>query len=221
MEIYKMSKVPSIFNTLQNTVVSLILLRGVSTYGMTALQVSNIVAYRTTWAPLYAASIAKTTKSMTTTTNRDENQALYQPALVIVFNSFLINNSSISAADKLAMGIHEMDVPGAPIPDPTTAPKVEVTYGASLVQIIKMRNAATNRIGKPKGVGFMEMWYKIGDPEPTGLLDANLKININKSGQSITYLLSQKGMNVYFFARWVTKKGGYGPWSAFFDAVIA
>jgi len=44
-----------------------------------------------------------------------------------------------------------------------------------------MRNAATSRIGKPKGVGFMEMWYKVGDPAPMGLPDANQKININVS----------------------------------------
>ena len=216
-----MPKLASKFNTLQNTVVSLIVLRGVSVYGMTATEVSNIVAFRTNWTPLYAASTAKLTKSMTTTTNRDENQLLYEPALTIVFDDFLVNNNAISAADKLAMGIHEMTVPGAPIPPPTQAPSVTITHGASLQLVINMRNAATSRIGKPKGVGFMEMWYKVGDPAPMGLPDANQKINISKSGTAITYLLSQKGLTVYFFARWVTRKGGYGPWGAFFSGVIA
>ena len=119
------------------------------------------------------------------------------------------------------MGIHEMGTQGAPIPDPTQAPQVTISYDAPLQHIVKMRNAATGRVGKPKGVGFMEMWCKIGDPAPMGLPDANLKVNITKSGKTITYLLSQKGMTVYFFARWVTKKGGYGPWGAFFSAVIA
>lgn len=221
MEIYSMPTLPSKFNKLQNTTVSLIVLKGESTYGMTATEVSDIVAYRTNYAVLYAASTAKMTKNETSTKNRDENQALYIPALELVFNNHLINNPAISAADKTAMGIHEMGTVGTPVPDPTQAPAVVISYGAPLRHIIKMRNAATGRIGKPKGVGFMEMWSKIGDPAPMGLLDATVKVNIGKSGMAITYLLSQKGMTVYYFARWVTKKGSYGPWGAFFSAVIA
>jgi hypothetical protein len=201
MEIYSMPGLASKFNKLQITVIGLVVLRGVSTYGMTALEVSNIVGYQTNYTPLYAASVAKTTKNEVTTTNREENQLLFAPALVTVFNKFLINNLAISAADKLAMGIHEMGAPGAPVPQPTQAPIVTISYDAPLQHIVKMRNAATNRIGKPK--------------------DANLKINIGKSGETMTYLLSQKGMTVYFFARWVTKKGEYGPWGAYFSAVIA
>ena len=221
MEIYRMSKVPSEFNTLQNVVLNLIEEKGESDWGMTALEVADIVAYKTAWTPLYADAKEEMTMNKTTTQNRNENQLLYEPALVIVFNKFLINNSAISAADKAAMGIHEMVVSKTPLPDPTQAPRVTITYGASLQHIVNMVNAATNRRGKPKGVGFMELWYKIGDPALTGLGDANLKVNIHNSGETITYLLSQKGMTVYFFARWGTKKGGYGPWSAYFSAVIA
>lgn len=216
-----MSKVPSEFHTLQNTVINLIEEKGESEWGMTATGVSDIVAYRTTWTPLHDAAEEEMTKNKTTTLNRNENQLLYEPALVIVFNKFLINNSAISAADKAAMGIHEMVLTKTPVADPDQAPKVEITYGAPLQHIVNMRNAATGRLGKPKGVGFMEMWYKIGDPAPAGLLDANLKRNIHNSGEAITYLLSQKGMTVYFFARWANGKGGYGPWGAYFSAVIA
>ena len=209
------------FNTLQNTTVGLIVLRGVSDYGMTAPEVTAIVGFRTNWAPLYAASRAKLTKNKQSTTDRDENQVLYAPALALVYNNHLVNNVNISAADKLAMGIHEMSVTGTPVPKPKEAPRVNITYGAALQHIMNMRNAATNRIGKPKGVGFMELWYKIGDPAPMGLLDVPLKANIHLSGEAITFLLSQKGMTVYYFARWVTTKGEYGPWGAYFSAVIA
>ena len=220
MEIYKMSKVPSIFNTLQNTVCDLIDDKGESDWGMTSLEVDNILARRNTWSPLWAASTEKMTKNKTATTDRNENQLLYQPALVVVFNSFLLNNNGISVADKIAMGLHQRVTTTTPVPDPTQAPRVSITYGEALQHIVNMRNAATGKIEKPKGVGFMELWYKIGDSAPMGLGDANLKINIHNYGDRITYQLSQKGMTVYFFARWVTRKGTYGPWGAFFSAVI-
>ena len=216
-----MNSLPSKFNKLQVVVLALIIAKGVANWGMTLLEVNAIVAYQTTWTPLWAASVNKMTKNQTSTTNRDANQLLYQPALALVFDNHLLNNAAISAADKKAMGIHEVISSHTPVPDPTEAPIVKISYGAPLILIVNMINAATGRIGKPKGVGFMEMWYKIDDPAPMGLGDMNLKVNINKSGSPITFLLSQKGKTVYFFARWVAKKGTYGPWGAYFSAVIA
>lgn len=215
-----MSLRPSTFNTLQNTVISLIITKGVS-WGMTVTEVSDIVAYRTTYSPLVTAAKEKMTKSKATTLARNENQALYLPALVKVFDKHLINNNAISAVDKAAMGIHEMATPGSPIPNPTKSPLVNITHGASLQHIVNMRNGDTNRIGKPAGVGFMEMWYKIDGPEPTGLDDTTEKVNIGSTGDAITFILAQKGKTVYYFARWVTRNGGYGPWGDWFSAVIA
>ena len=117
------------------------------------------------------------------------------------------------------MGIHSLAKNKTTIPDPDTAPKVSIVF-AILQHIFKMRNALTNRLGRPKGVGFMEVWYKIGGTAPVEFKDANLKINIHKSGQSITFELSQKGEIVYYFARWVSGKGAYGPWTEMFSAGI-
>ena len=216
-----MSKVPSVFNTLQKTAVGLIENKGESEWGMTSTEVANIVGKQQKWTPLWEAAEEEMTKNKQATENRNENQALYQPALAWVFDCFLINNVGISDADRTAMGIHPRETITTPVPDPTMAPKVNMTYSEALQLVINMRNATTNRIGKPKGVGFMELWYKIGDPAPMSLLEVNLKINIQNSGTAMTFLLEQKGMTVYFFARWVTKKGTYSPWGGCFSAVIA
>ena len=222
MEIYRMPSLASQFNKLQDTTVSLIVLRGVSTYGMKTTDVDDIVAHRTKWALLDSAAKVPMTKCVGTTTSRDEYQAIYTPALTLVFDTFLVNNPNISAADKQAMGIHEIKGKAKnPLPDPSTEPIVEISNGAPLQHIVKMRNADTNRVGKPKGVGFLEICYKIGDPAPVELSDANEHQNIQKSGQTITYQLSQRGKMVYFFARWGTRRGKYGPWTLMFNAIIA
>lgn len=85
---------------------------------MTALDVTAIVAYRTTWAPLQAAAINKMSKNRDSTLASDENQALYTTALTVVFDKFLVNNDAISAADKAAMGIHAIVISSSPIPTP-------------------------------------------------------------------------------------------------------
>ncbi len=222
MNIYRMPSLPSGFNKLQDTTVSLIILRGVSTYGMKTTDVDDIVTHRTKWTPLDAAAKAPMTKCMATTTARNEYQVIYTSALTLVFDTFLVNNPNLSAADKKAMGIHEYKGNGkTPLPDPTTVPIVEISQGAPLQHIVKFRNPATNRGGKPHGVGFLEVSYKVGDPAPEELSDANLHENIQISGQTITYLLSQRGKMVYFFARWGTRRGKYGPWTVMFTAIIA
>ena len=74
MEIYSIPSLPSKFNQLQIVVLALIIAKGVASWGMTLLEVNAIVAYQTTWTPLWAASVNKLTKNQTATVNRDANQ---------------------------------------------------------------------------------------------------------------------------------------------------
>ncbi len=106
--------------------------KGESDWGMTSLEVDNILARRTTWSPLWTAPTEKMTKNKTTTAIRNENQLLYQPALVVVFDSFLLNNDGISTAHKEAMGIHQRVKTTTPVPDPTQAPRITITYCEAL-----------------------------------------------------------------------------------------
>ena len=219
MDLYKMPTLASRFDKLQKITVGLIAEKGVSEYGMVKKDVDDIVAVQAIWTPKQAATKDPMNKNKAATTLRDDYQIIYTAKLVIVYDTFLINNDKIDAADREAMGIHDKSKNKTVIPEPDTAPKVSIVF-AILQHIFKMRNALTNRLGRPKGVGFMEVWYKIGGTPPVEFTDANLKINIHKSGQSITFELSQKGEIVYYFARWVSGKGAYGPWTEMFSAGI-
>ena len=214
-----MPKLASAFDALQATTVGLIVEKGVAIYGMLKKDVDDIVVAQAIWTPKQAATKDPMNKNKAATTLRDDYLPIYSDKLVSVYDSFLINNDKIDAADKMAMGIHLAVKNGTPIPDPDTAPDVTVEFSI-LQHIFKMRNALTNRLGKPKGVGFMEIWYKVGGTKPVEFADANLKINIHLSGQSITFNLSQKGETVYYFARWVSNKGTCSPWTEMFSAVI-
>ena len=221
MENFSISRVPSKFNTLQKVVITLLSSKGAA-WGVLPLAITNIVANQTAFTPLYALSIGKSTKSVGNTANRDAYMDdFFYGALELIFTEYLINNTAISAADKLAMGIHEPNVAHTPIPDPTTSPLMRVAgNGEPLQLLVEMRNAVTNKVGKPAGVGFLEMWYNVDTPIPVMVSDTTNKINIPKSGTVITFLGTQQGKKLYYFARWVTKKGGYGPWTDLLSVTI-
>ena len=135
MESYSISKVPSVFNTLQETVIALVVAKG-TLWGVLPLAVTNIVGNQTKYTPMWKLSIGKTTSSSGNVKDRDTyvNDFFY-PALEELFIKYLINNDSISAADKLAMGIHEPNKSHTLIPDPTTSPFMKIAGNGESLQL--------------------------------------------------------------------------------------
>ena len=122
MEIYSIPGLASKFNKLQEATVSMILLRRESTYGMKKADVDGLVVFHTEWKPLYAVSMHPMTKCVEMTSVRDEYQLLYMPALSLVFDTFLVNNPKMPAADKKAAGIHPLKGnPNNPTPVPNSS----------------------------------------------------------------------------------------------------
>ena len=221
MEEFSIPKVPSKFNKRQKTVIDLLQSKG-KDWGVVAAVITDTVALQTKYTPLYDVSVNNITRSVGNTLKRNAFQKDYfYPGLEMVYTKHLINNPLIEADDKAAMGIHSPNTSRTPIPDVTTSPIMKVMNGESLYHIFTMRNAATNRIGKPPGVHFCEIWFKVGDPEPTGFKDTSEKRNLNKSGSSIMFDMADKGKVVYYFARWVMKSGAWGPWTKVFNCIIA
>ena len=221
MDIFSISKVPSQFNKRQKVVIKLIKAKG-EVWGILATVITTIVGMQDVYTPLYDASVNPMTKSQGNTLTRDAYMNdTFHPALETIYTKSLINNPLISPEDKAAMGIHSPNKNHTPIQDVDTSPIMKVTNGESLYQILTMRNAATNRIGKPAGVFFCEIWYKIGGDEPTDFSDTTQKRNLKKSGSSILFDMADKGKMVYYFARWVSKSGAWGPWTKVFTCIIA
>lgn len=207
------------FNTLQGVVVALLVAKGVS-WGVLPATITDAIAKQTAWAAAYTLSTGRTTKSVGNTAARNTLQVTYAAFLKGVFELNLMYNASILPADNIALGIKTVSGTHATIPAPTTVPVVAIGYNASLQQSVKFTNSTTGKKGKPKGVGFLEVWYKIGDPAPVAMTDCINKANIHKWGDVISFNLADKGKMVYYFARWVDTKGQEGPWTLPFSAVI-
>ena len=220
MDIVSIPRNANGFNALQSLVNTLLALKGLE-WGILPLAITNLLVNQTTFKPLFDNCANKATVSKGNRSLRDNYiSEIYYLQLEKVFTKYLLNNDAISVADKLALGIHPQAHNNAPIPNPTTAPIMLISNGQPLQMNVVIRNAATGKIGKPKGVGFCEIWYKIDDPAPVNLDEAVKKVNIKKSGEVLTFPLTDKGKKIYFFARWITKKGGAGPFTDLFSGII-
>ena len=222
MDIFTIPRPPYEFNARQ-LIVNTKLATKASDRGVLPAAVTNLVVNKVAYKTFFDICDDPITQSVGATANRDTYQtSIYSPALEKMYTKYLTNNDTISPEDKLAMGIHSSTHSTTVIPALSTSPLMRMYNSKEvLVMIAEFRNAENNKLAKPAGVGFVEIWYKIGGDRPTSLEDTNLKMNISKSGTPITFILSQKGLPIYFFARWVTTKGGYSPWTDLMEATIA
>ena len=220
MELFSVPSSPTKFNNFQIIAVRLIVLNGVA-WGILPLAVTNIQATQAGYGVAYGLCSSKSTRSSGNIVSRDNLQVPFAAALVSIFEKYLLNNPLVAVADKLALGIHTPSTAHTTVAAPNAAPEVRISNGESLQLVITMHDVATGKKAKPKGVGFMEVWYKIGDPAPVAITDCVNKVNIHKSGDPINFTLADKAKLVYLFCRWVSVKGESGPWTTLITGVVS
>jgi hypothetical protein len=217
MDEVSLSRIPKEFFDKQNILNDLLATKG-PTWGVLPLITTNLAVNRTDYNKLYAVCLNKATTSMGATALRDEYMnTVYFAKCEYVFTEYLLNNVAVSAEDRIALGIHDKSTNHSEVPNPDTTPILKVVSGEPLQMVVTFRNPATGRFGKPKKVNFLDLRYKIGDPEPIGVVEAKNELNISRSGAIITFLEEDKGKQVYFYARWINGKGGAGPYTNKYD----
>jgi len=220
METFSVPSPPTKFNNFQITAVRLIVANGVL-WGVLPLAITNIQVSQTGYGAVFALCENGSSRSRGNIANRTALQTPFAAALVSIFEKYLLNNPLVAPTDKLALGIHSPSTSRSVVAAPTTAPLVVIHNGESLQVIVVMHDAATGKVAKPKGVGFMEVWYKIGSPEPVAISECINKVNIHKSGSAILFDLADKANRIYLFCRWINTKGSAGPWTNLITGVVS
>jgi len=145
-----------------------------------------------------------------------------EPPLASLYNHYIINNDAIGAADKEALNVHFTgNGSGSSSPSPTSTPVITlISEEISVLHVVYSDSTAPGTHYKPGNVAFCELCYKIGDAAPTGIAECNERYNIARSHEGIVFTPSQRGKNIYVYARWVNKNGKVGPWSNLVSAMI-
>ena len=194
-------------------------------WGVDAARLTAISPVRTSYELYFKVTANPNTQSPAATALRNAVFEKYVELIKDLYDHCLINNSAISADDRLALNIH------APTGGSTAKKEVEiittplvthVSEELSVLHFVYSDSASLTNHCKPAGVAFLEIYAKEADSTepPVTPSDCLLRYNITRSHQAITFEPEERGKTFFGFARWVTTKGKAGPWGGMFSAII-
>lgn len=187
------------------------------TYGLTAPDVVPLTAAIAAWTPAYAAATTPATRTSATVATKDGARAtaefIGRPLAIAVRN-----DSGVSDALKIGLGLTIPNVPPTPIPAPTVAPALSLVSATSLDQRLAYRVPGALGKAKPFGAIGVEIWRSVGtafavDPDQTAYIGSVTKSPFRQSFGAL-----DQGKKVTYYARYVTRSGPAGmsqpgPWS--------
>lgn len=193
-----------------------------ATYGLASGDATTIAGINTTVAADYALITSGATKTAVTVQqfNTEKVNAL---ATIRPYALQISTNAGVSSANKVAVGVNPRTSVPTPITTPTTAPALTAQSTSTAGTILRYRDATASPSvkSKPYGVTQMQLY---GMTSATAITDPSLLpflAVVTKSPLTITLPSGSAGKTAYFAARWQTRKGLLGPWSAIISYIVA
>jgi hypothetical protein len=124
-------------------------------------------------------------------------------------------NLGIDDADKIAAGVRPLNNSRIPIPVPVSIPILNVLFAAPGTHTLEFADSATPASKtKPFGAIHLQLFVNIGVAAVMDPLLADYLLSATRNPVFAGFLAGDNGKIATYFARWVTRKGGTGDWSA-------
>ncbi len=181
--------------------------------GVTADEVTALLAKQTAWTGAYATHTAAQTAAASATTNKDDLRKPLEAALRALAGRFQASET-ITDAQREAMKIPVHATTRTRAGVPTTKPVATVDTSRRFSHIIDFRDAAKPKSkAKPDGVAGCEIWVKVGGAAPTDPSELRFLTLDTASPYLSEYPGADAGKTAYYWLRWVNTRGEQGPWS--------
>jgi hypothetical protein len=191
-------------------------------YGLQAGDAATVHAYVAAFTVALDAAVNPGTRTIATVAAKDGAKA----AMLDILRGYaqqVRNNQGVSNANKAALGLTLVDPTPTPVPAPVTAPLLALVAATPGVQTLRFADASTpDKRAKPAGTIGMQLFVAIAATMPAGGPDAaRFKAFVTRQPFGVTFDPADKGLTAYYYARWQTRTGLVGPWSAVGAMVIA
>ena len=193
-----------------------------STYGLAPSDAAAIVAANDPWQASYLLATNPTTRTEVTVAQKNADRI----AAVIVFRTYASQirlNPGVSNSDKLALGLNLPNNAPSPIPPPPTFPILAIASAGPGMHEIRFADSASPS-SRRKAANAVQMQLfrgvapaAIPDPANTTFYAAVTK----QPFASVFTDPAEAGDVATYFARWVTRTGELGPWSAAVSMTVA
>jgi len=124
-------------------------------------------------------------------------------------------DKSVDDADKIAIGVRPMKASYGRLPAPDTAPLLSqgaLTWSAYEIAY-RTQHGVTGR-AKPVGAAQLQVFRAVGETPARSVEQATYFRSVSRSPMRVEYTSADNGKVATYFARWVTRRGEVGPWSA-------
>lgn len=192
------------------------------TYGLTTGDATAIAAEYAALATASALISSPSTKTAATVSNFNTIKiaalAMFRP-----YAQTVSLNAGVSSANKTALGVNPRTSVPLPISAPTTQPVLSIQSTSTAGSILRYRDATASPSVKSKPYGVIQCQiYAMASVTPvTDPTLLPLNTSLTKNPATIVMGSGAAGKTVYFAARWITRKGLLGPWSAIISYVVA
>lgn len=192
-----------------------------ATYGLAAGDAAAITAANAAWQTAYALSINPATRTPVTVAAAQVQKAstlLTERSYAIIIGA----NQGVSSGAKTAAGLTNRATGRTPIPAPGTVPILGFVGATPLQSTLKFADTSTPTTkAKPFGSIQMELWIDIEISSVPGTLAAAKFYGlITKTPFAVNFGSGDVGKVATYYARWTTRRGLFGPWSAALAHVI-
>ncbi len=200
-----------------------------ATYGLDATAAAAIQTARDTYhdayllagtAPPHRTPVNPSTRTPVTVAAKDSAKIAGR----ILWRSYAAQirvNPGVADADKLALGLNLPSSGGTPVPAPTSFPLLSFVSGAPLTHVFSYKDSDVPT-GKAKAPGAVQMQLAalvaVGpsiNPDTWPLI-----LTPTKSPFQVLWSSGDGGKVATYAARWATRRGLVGPWSALSNFTI-
>jgi hypothetical protein len=197
-------------------------------YGVEPGEAAHLHGYVVAFAEALERATGAATRTAPAVAEKDGARAALEALLREVAGQ-IRRNRGVANADRAALGLTIADRIPTRIGAPVTAPLLAVVAACPGVHTLRYADAAApDRRGKPAGALGLQLFVRLTprDAEPDdGELgadpaDGEYVAFVTRQPFGVTFKPDRAGMTAHYHARWQTRTGLVGPWSAVETMVV-
>ncbi len=182
--------------------------------------VNTLLTLQTKWTAAWKNASNKKMRTHLDVENKQEIRVVYEKAIRQFVNEWLTYNSKIKDSDRLGMSLTVRDTNPSVPSRIDSHPNLNIlTPAPGLHRIVMLDSEETTLRGKPKGIIFCDLRWKVGDEQP---VDEEDFTSYDTPTRTSYYLLHNNlaGQWVHYYARWVNRRNKKGPWSSVKSSIV-
>ncbi len=192
-----------------------------ATYMLTPADATTIADAVDAYAAAYTIAINPAQRTRVSIQAKDEARAIAE-ALCRQYAILIKYNAGINNPDKLAIGVRPVNDGRDPIACPQTSPILAVIAATPGRQNLRFSDSLTpDSRAKPFGASELQLFIAINDADIADPSQAQFYGKFTRNPIEVTFSHADNGKQATYFARWASRRGETGPWSAPVSLAIA